>query len=658
MSAPSRNQSLAPSNADSRAPIMAPISGNESTVPMPTLPPPPYGTLRPMKNQSLAPSNGIFQPPSISPASGNQTAHPTTTLPPQPYGTLRPMKNQSLAPSNTISQPPSKSPPAVTFVPTHGTAPHGILLPVNFTYPPLQPVNQTFEPHNITFFSRVPTPAPVNASVVSLRPTAPLVNGISPAPTILQNNNVTQIKDEVQPQGLTVPNGAALLPSPSPSVTNGPMIAASWFHVPLIAFSITFELAQNKNVSTEDLRQAEQVSFEYVQRYFERIFNNNSAVYLTNFTVRSLGMSIQPPAISTRADAYFAKYSSPVPSQETMNILAERAFALPAVHNLLRELRALSSDNPLSKAASVQYAVGVSKFVTANNSTSEAGTPSSGSSPAQLPSLDLIKVPLTPFSIAFVFSGNETTADFVQVEKVVAEYMQDYFSMTFNRSESNHFAKCTVKTLAAQEKPAIISFQVDVFFTNQTDPILTQSQLDSVAQKAYTLPANQKLVGLLRALPSANPFSTTLLVAYSTGITEDTAHNPSSNDSVATARPTAAVPNNSSHPLRSSMSPHAATLAIGVACAFIAILIFASGVAYLRNPCQRMKKIQTANDAMPFHTNLMAFRDKKPEINLMVFREPDVEHGALYPSSMSLETSREVMSREEYYSDQDGLGRI
>lgn len=161
--------------------------------------------------------------------------------------------------------------------------------------------------------------------------------------------------------------------------------------------------------------------------------------------------------------------------------------------------------------------------IVATGAPSSSATQPPSSSTTEMPSGAIVagnSVKSTPFSVTYTLDpvNNPSEASFNEVADLTLAYLQSYFESFFGDTPFSVLIKFFGSQVGntGTGDPARIGFDVTAIFTDDSEIVPSQSDIDVLIDTALSEPAVQALLDQLRALGVQNPFSNTVTVDYST----------------------------------------------------------------------------------------------------------------------------------------------
>lgn len=267
---------------------------------------------------------------------------PETSFPSPQQETLEPVA--SAAPtSDTASpvfqfdtQPPTTGQSSQTLAPSESSPP-----------PPPPPVD---------------TPAP--SQIEGVPTSSPDVGELTSSPAPIQQETMPPSPAQSNETGVPSPSPIqqeTLFPT-SENVEDGPTIApGSGVAVSATPFNVEYTLAGGRDPSLQELRQAQQITIDYLDTVFMMQYDFSFTTNYDRLTGSAGDESFSPPRSGFDIDVIFTNDSEIFPTTGDIDNQIFVAFVQPLVQGLIDQLRELPSTNIFSTATDVTYAIATSQ---------------------------------------------------------------------------------------------------------------------------------------------------------------------------------------------------------------------------------------------------------------------------------------------------------
>lgn len=215
-----------------------------------------------------------------------------------------------------------------------------------------------------TVLTKPKAPSTKKAWTLSTTPSTKKISTTSIAPVVLGLKNTTNIDIEA------TTNTPSPSPSPSPfpslSVENeqssgSPRPSLLLETIDLSPFQLTYSIATSDKLSTEQINEAVDVSFTYLNDFLIDTFDVNSRIKYDSLLGTRIAHSIDYTIVQYMAAARFvipdSDSTTNLPATNDIDALIEMAFNPEREETMLDMLRKLPSSNPYSRTTAVAYAL-------------------------------------------------------------------------------------------------------------------------------------------------------------------------------------------------------------------------------------------------------------------------------------------------------------
>jgi hypothetical protein len=204
--------------------------------------------------------------------------------------------------------------------------------------------------------------------------TAPTGNGIPTIPTIPVPTLPTTVSPNFSPTPVVpttaAPTGIALPTTSSPAGTSGPATS-----VVLSAFSLFYQIEQTRIPSLQDYEELGLLTNEYLDTYYERVFDENDEVVFQEATTVIVGTEFRlglPVQVNYNSSILFDTAASTfIPSQSDLDAILQSAFS---GSNNATYLAVIQTGLQVTNIFSTTAAVGLEQTDSTANSTNTTAT--------------------------------------------------------------------------------------------------------------------------------------------------------------------------------------------------------------------------------------------------------------------------------------------
>lgn len=219
-----------------------------------------------------------------------------------------------------------------------------------------------------TVLTKPKAPSTKKAWTLSTTPSTKKISNTSKAPVVLGLKNTTNIDIEaVTTTPFPSPSlSPSLSPFPSLSVENelssgSPRPSLLLETVDVSPFQLTYNIATSDKLSAEQINEAVDISFTYLNDFLIDTFDVNNRIKYDSLLGTRIAHSIDYTTVQYMAAARFVIPDSDsttyLPATNDIDVLIEMAFNPESAETMLDLLRKLPSSNPYSRTTAVAYAL-------------------------------------------------------------------------------------------------------------------------------------------------------------------------------------------------------------------------------------------------------------------------------------------------------------
>jgi hypothetical protein len=194
-----------------------------------------------------------------------------------------------------------------------------------------------------------PTQAPVSDS-----PTiGPTKESISTFPTIAPTKDSVSSFPTIAPTESSFSSFPTIAPSSGVAPSAAPTESIDGIAVPVTRFEVDYKTTGT--VNDFQFGEAEKITLDYLRQFMEQQFSFNSMTDLIDFRGTLVEKDNAATIATYDVTLIFSKGSIAAPSSEEADLLVFAAFNQPFVQELIKQLQALSAQNPFSQTNAVTY---------------------------------------------------------------------------------------------------------------------------------------------------------------------------------------------------------------------------------------------------------------------------------------------------------------